>query len=172
MLTGRRAFAGETDSKVIVAVLDSEPPPISASQPLTPPAIDRIVERCLAKDPDERWQTARDLPRELSWTGEPRCETRYAPESRDSLAQGRARLGRCLSFVFRLIDAHVRLLRAALIQATPRCRSMGSGWPRAPTSQVVTKSMCRGTIARDRDNKSPSAAGIRRFGDAMAAVVS
>ena len=67
MLTGRRAFAGESHASVIAAILKTDPPPIGTSQPLTPPALDRVVHKCLAKDPDTRWQTARDLVDELKW---------------------------------------------------------------------------------------------------------
>jgi Tol biopolymer transport system component/predicted Ser/Thr protein kinase len=61
MLTGRRAFAGDTGASVIAAILASEPPPISEQRPTTPPALDRLVRTCLAKDPDDRWQTAHDV---------------------------------------------------------------------------------------------------------------
>ena len=61
MLTGRRAFAGDTGASVIAAILATEPPPISEQRPTTPPALDRLVRTCLAKDPDDRWQTAHDV---------------------------------------------------------------------------------------------------------------
>jgi hypothetical protein len=67
MLTGRRAFPGESQASVIAAVLDSEPPSLSASQSLTPPALEHLVKTCLAKNPDERWQTAGDVKRQLEW---------------------------------------------------------------------------------------------------------
>ena len=67
MLTGRRAFEGETQASLIVAVLDREPPAVSTIQPLASPAIDRLVAKCLMKDPDRRWQTAADLEDELRW---------------------------------------------------------------------------------------------------------
>ena len=67
MLTGRRAFTGESQASVIAAVLDSDPPPLSASQSLTPPALEHLVKTCLAKNPDERWQTAADVKRQLEW---------------------------------------------------------------------------------------------------------
>jgi serine/threonine protein kinase len=50
MLTGRRAFSGDSEPKMIAAVLDSEPPPITASQPLAPPLLDHLVKRCLVKN--------------------------------------------------------------------------------------------------------------------------
>jgi Tol biopolymer transport system component len=67
MATGRRAFEGSTSATVIGAILHTDPPPLSSLQPLAPPTLDRLVSRCLAKDPDDRWQTARDLMLELKW---------------------------------------------------------------------------------------------------------
>lgn len=67
MLTGRRAFEGKSQASLIAAVLEREPAPISALAPSTPPGLDRVVRQCLGKDPDERWQTAADLRRELLW---------------------------------------------------------------------------------------------------------
>ena len=70
MATGRRAFEGTTAATVMGAVLHIDPPPVSSLQPMAPPALDRIVTRCLAKDPDDRWQSARDLMLELKWIAE------------------------------------------------------------------------------------------------------
>ena len=67
MATGQRAFKGKSQASLIAAILASEPPPISRLQPLTPPALDRVVATCLAKDPDERWQSAHDLLKEMTW---------------------------------------------------------------------------------------------------------
>ena len=69
MLTGRKAFEGKSQASVMGAIMHAEPPAITTIQPLIPPALDRIVKTCLAKDPDDRWQTARDLSRELQWIG-------------------------------------------------------------------------------------------------------
>jgi eukaryotic-like serine/threonine-protein kinase len=70
MLTGKKAFEGKSQASLIAAILDREPPPISSAQPLTPPALDRVVKKCLAKDPDDRWQSAADLYDELKWIAE------------------------------------------------------------------------------------------------------
>jgi len=70
MVTGKRAFEGKSQLSVASAILEKEPEPISAVKPLTPPAFDHAVRRCLAKNPEERWQTARDLALELKWIGE------------------------------------------------------------------------------------------------------
>jgi eukaryotic-like serine/threonine-protein kinase len=67
MLTGHRAFAAESPAALIAAILEREPPSASELQPAVPAALDRVVRRCLAKDREERWQTARDLRSELQW---------------------------------------------------------------------------------------------------------
>jgi serine/threonine protein kinase len=67
MVTGIKAFTGKSQASLIAAILTSEPPPIVDVQPLTPLALDRVVLKCLAKDPDARWQSARDLHDELTW---------------------------------------------------------------------------------------------------------
>ncbi len=67
MVTGKRAFEGQSQISVMSAILEHEPQPISALQPLTPPALDHLIQRALAKDPDERWQSAGDLKAELKW---------------------------------------------------------------------------------------------------------
>ncbi|MGA7793131.1 MAG: protein kinase [Candidatus Acidiferrales bacterium] len=70
MATGKRAFEGNTQASLIAKILEVDPPPISTLQPMTPPAFDRVVKTCMAKEPDERWQTASDLCRELKWIAE------------------------------------------------------------------------------------------------------
>src|SRR5580704_6388320 len=67
MLTGLRAFEGKSQLSVASAILEKEPAAICTTKPLTPPALDRAIRRCLAKDPEERWQTARDIAIELKW---------------------------------------------------------------------------------------------------------
>jgi len=66
-LTGRRAFEASSQASLIGAILKDQPPPVADLAPVAPPALDRIVATCLAKDPDERWQSAGDLARELGW---------------------------------------------------------------------------------------------------------
>jgi eukaryotic-like serine/threonine-protein kinase len=70
MVTGRRAFEGKSTAKVVAAIMTSEPPPISTLSPLTPAPLERVVKKCLAKDPEERWQNAGDLASELRWIAE------------------------------------------------------------------------------------------------------
>ena len=70
MVTGNRAFQGQSEFSVASAILRQDPAPISTLQPLTPPALDRTIRVCMAKDPDERWQSASDLWNELRWISE------------------------------------------------------------------------------------------------------
>ena len=65
MATGKRAFRGESHASLISSIMATEPPPVSRLAPMAPPALDRVVRRCLAKDPDGRWQSARDVALEL-----------------------------------------------------------------------------------------------------------
>jgi len=70
MATGKKSFSGATQASLISSILRDESPPISQVQPMTPPALDRIVKKCLAKDPEDRWQNAADLASELKWIAE------------------------------------------------------------------------------------------------------
>jgi len=70
MATGKKAFSGKSQASLIAAILDATPPPISSVQPMTPPALDRVVKTCLEKDPEDRWQTAHDVMLELKWIAE------------------------------------------------------------------------------------------------------
>ncbi len=65
MVTGQRAFGGKTQASLIGAILKDEPRAISTLQPMSPPALDHLIRICLAKDPEERWQGAGDIGRQL-----------------------------------------------------------------------------------------------------------
>jgi serine/threonine protein kinase/Tol biopolymer transport system component len=67
MATGKRAFAGATQASLISSILRDDPPPISRLQPVAPRALDRVISTCLAKEPEDRWQTARDVGLQLEW---------------------------------------------------------------------------------------------------------
>jgi eukaryotic-like serine/threonine-protein kinase len=96
MLAGRRAFTGDSQASVIAAVLDSEPPSLSASQVRIPPELEHLVKTCLAKNPDDRWQVASDVKRQLEWIAtsarlaatEPPNETRPPHQRRLTRAIG------------------------------------------------------------------------------------
>jgi Tol biopolymer transport system component len=67
MLSGKRAFQGKSQLSLASAILEKDPEPIATIQPLTPPALEQIVRTCLAKDPDDRFQSAHDLKLQLQW---------------------------------------------------------------------------------------------------------
>src|ERR1700693_2601552 len=79
MATSKKAFEGKTQASVIGAILKDDPPPISSLQPMAPPALDRVVKRCLAKEPEKRWQTASDLCEGLKWCAEAGLQITPAP---------------------------------------------------------------------------------------------
>src|SRR5258708_4064033 len=70
LATGKRAFEGKSQASLIAAILEREPPAMSSLQPMTPPALDRVVKKCLAKEPEKRWQAASDVCDELKWIAE------------------------------------------------------------------------------------------------------
>ena len=100
MVTGRRAFEGKTAVSVAASILEKEPEPIRNLQPLTPPALERVIKKCLAKDPDARWQSAGDLASELMWIGEGSAAGVPAPATRTSW---RMKLSLWLAWTFCLL---------------------------------------------------------------------
>ena len=66
MSTGHRPFQGNSSAALMASILSSDPPP----DPAAPPALDRVIRTALEKNPDDRWQTAHDLARQLRWLGE------------------------------------------------------------------------------------------------------
>jgi len=70
MATAKPAFNGKTKASLIAAILSAEPPAIAATQPMAPPALDRVVRTCLSKSPADRFQSAHDLKLQLEWIAE------------------------------------------------------------------------------------------------------
>src|SRR4029077_15252095 len=70
MATGKKAFEGRSQASLIAKILETDPAPISLLQPMTPAALDRLVKKCLAKEPEKRWQAASDVCDELKWIAE------------------------------------------------------------------------------------------------------
>jgi eukaryotic-like serine/threonine-protein kinase len=70
MATGRKAFEAKSQASLIAAILKEDPKPLRELQPLTPLALEHVVKACLAKDPDERPQSAHDLKLQLEWMRE------------------------------------------------------------------------------------------------------
>jgi Tol biopolymer transport system component len=86
MATGKKAFTGTSQASLISSIMSAEPPAVSAVTRMAPPAFDRVTRTCLAKDPEERWQSAADVKRELRWITEPE-----APTSAAAAISGRSR---------------------------------------------------------------------------------
>ena len=95
MVTGRRAFEGTSQASLIAAIMEREPPPLATLQPLTPPALERLVLRCLAKRPDDRWDSAHDLA--ASCAGSPRRPASAPVRGRQSSRHRRRRGSRARS---------------------------------------------------------------------------
>jgi serine/threonine protein kinase len=72
MVTGKRAFEGESQMSLAGKIMNAEPVALASLQPLTPPALERVVKKCLAKAPDLRWDSAHDVADELRWIREDR----------------------------------------------------------------------------------------------------
>ncbi|HEY6928819.1 MAG TPA: protein kinase, partial [Thermoanaerobaculia bacterium] len=70
MVAGKKAFSGGSQASLISSIMSSDPPSIGTLQPMSPPALDRVIRTCLAKDPEDRWQSAHDVGRELKWIAE------------------------------------------------------------------------------------------------------
>jgi eukaryotic-like serine/threonine-protein kinase len=85
MLAGRAPFEGRSRASLMAAILTTNPQPLSSARPDVPANVDRIVQRCLTKDPEERWQSAADLAAELQWTGDNISPSPHAAAAADPL---------------------------------------------------------------------------------------
>lgn len=127
MVTGRRPFDGDNPANVIGAILRDTPAPLRHTNSSIPSRLDRLLGTCLAKDPDDRWQTMRDLKRELRWM----C----AGES-DEPGQVPAAAGRGPVTGWRFA---VSLLATAAVV-------LGTAWTLKPVDEVPPPSVHRFTI--------------------------
>src|SRR5438270_6383719 len=93
MVTGKRAFAGKSQISVMSAILEKEPEPVSAVQPLTPPSLEHVIRNCLAKEREQRYQSAADVRLELRWI----AEEAHHPITATPLKQWRHRLAWALA---------------------------------------------------------------------------
>jgi serine/threonine protein kinase/Tol biopolymer transport system component len=92
MITGRRAFEGKSQLSVFSSILEKDPEPISVSQPLAPPMLDRVVRACLAKDPADRIQSAHDVAMDLRWIADAELAESATPQRSKSWSAGAAAL--------------------------------------------------------------------------------
>ena len=111
MVTGRKTFEGKSQASLIAAIMHVDPPALSTLQAITPPALDPLVKTCLAKDPDERWQSEGDVGRQLRMIREGGSQTitalRSPPTARRSSTRVAVRLARSFTCV-RLTNSRER----------------------------------------------------------------
>src|SRR6202795_4333611 len=105
MATGKKAFEGKTSASVMAKILKAEPPSMASLQPMTPPALDRVVKKCLAKEPEKRWQAASDVCDELKWIAEGGSQAGLAPTAATKSIRGRWRGARLWGAAFLLLAA-------------------------------------------------------------------
>ena len=90
MATGRRAFEAASTASMIAGILERQPSPLGDLAGVAPPGFERVITRCLAKDPDERWQSVSDLGSELAWISEGGSQTALqVPAARRRVARPR-----------------------------------------------------------------------------------
>ena len=135
MVCGRRPFAGDSRASLMAAIVAAEPPTLSSLQPRTPASLERLILRCLAKDPDDRWQTARDLAAELRWIGEP-------GSSASTAAHGLTRRPRRA--------AVWGAIAAAVLTATAFAAMVPSMWPRPVVAEFRQVTYRKGAVSSAR----------------------
>ena len=139
MLCGRRPFAGDSRASLMAAIVSAEPPTLTSLQPQMPASLERLILRCLAKDPDDRWQTARDLAAELRWIAE------RARHNNGGVSASRA--GRAAPLLWggvagAALTAGVFAATAAVDVAQARCRGISAG--DVPQGRRVVRSIHTG----------------------------
>src|SRR5262245_60551763 len=146
MATGKKAFSGKSQASLIAAILAAEPQPLSSLQPLTPPALERLVKVCLAKDPDDRLQTAHDVWQELKWiadagslAGEPVAEARRRKRERVAwIVAGAALLGWALTLT-RTPRAPITAVASRRFEVSPPPKAADASYPNlTPDGRALT----------------------------------
>ena len=114
MVTGQRAFEGKSQASLIAAILEHDPPPMSALEALTPPLFDRVIKTCLTKEPDGRFQSAGDVVLNLRWIDESAMETVVSTRQRT------------------LDSTRLRLVLAGVVLAVAAVSSLTTWWLARP----------------------------------------
>jgi len=147
MLTGRTAFEGKTRASLLGAILKDEPIAVSRIQPLAPAGVDRIISTCLAKDADDRFQSARDLLRDLKWVASGSSDAAVSIATRPARSNRVAWLIAVLTTIALIVTAFLAMRRngevarlAAPVQFTIAPPENGSfGGPAAGGTGVATQ---------------------------------
>ncbi|MDX1583455.1 MAG: protein kinase, partial [Thermoanaerobaculia bacterium] len=150
MATGRRAFAGESKTSLIASIVSSQPEPISQVTPMTPPALDHVVRRCLEKDPDDRWQSAQDIASQLQWISEAGSQAGVATavtfrrKTREKLAWAIAAVAILAAVILGSID---------LLETEPQARSVEAEILPVDGTSLVLSGEAVGTATVSPDGK-------------------
>ena len=134
MVCGRRPFTGNSRASVMAAIVTAEPPPLTSLLPQASPSFERLILRCLAKDPDDRWQTARDLAAELRWIA--------GPDSGTTAARA-------------MVSRHPRALlwsgvAGAALTAAVFALTVPSMWPRSAVAEYRQVTYRKGAVSSAR----------------------
>ena len=116
MITGKKTFEGKSRVLLMSAIVTAEPVPLSSVQPASSPALDHVVRTCLAKDPADRWQTARDLLAELQWIAAGGADT-LAPTAKPRVRRVGARVSTALAGIVVLLALSAAGLAAVYLRA-------------------------------------------------------
>ena len=138
MATGKKAFDGKTNASVMSKIMQVDPPPMSSLQPMTPPALDRVVKRCLAKDPDARWQNAGDLAYELNYAAQAGPEAAAAPIPHSGSAQLGRRMALLLILAAGVLAAAAAMLAWNLKPAPPSPTEVRTEINTPPTGDLIS----------------------------------
>jgi serine/threonine protein kinase len=144
MVTGRRAFEGQSSLSIASAILEKEPAPISSVKPLMPPAIEHAVQRCLSKDREERWQNTHDLKAELEWIR----------SGQSAVARPKDKTNSWIAWVGALILAGTAMFAAGYFsRAVPEGQSIRASLPPPPESAFTISSSVAGSMALSPDGR-------------------
>ncbi len=131
MATGKRAFEGKTSASVMAKILEADPPSMASLQPMTPQTLDRVVKKCLAKEREDRWQSAKDLTDELKWIAGASAE---APKAAVPEAKAAAKGWRRAALPVSIVLAIAILTGIAIWKLSPTASPL----PQPITRMVIT----------------------------------
>jgi len=120
MTTGQRAFDGKTKTSLIASIVSSTPKPVSEIVPVSPATLDHVIEKCLAKDREERWQSAYDVAEELKWIATASLSGSHAPSTMTQRPHRRFAVLAAVMSVVALTAVIVAVRAMTRPQPTPR----------------------------------------------------